>query len=80
MQIQVNGLSSKTSRKYKISDNEKTMKLLKFLQSKNLPIASSCRGEGICKFCKTQEGILTCKITVENFHANHGQEINISYL
>jgi ferredoxin len=52
--------------------------LLDFLRSKNIPIASSCDGEGICKKCKFNTNTLACQVTLEESSAD--LEIHLSYL
>lgn len=65
--IEVNGLAS--GRKYELTVTPEDMQenLLKWLRSKEITIASSCDGKGVCKKCDIQNGWLTCELTLESF-------------
>jgi Na+-transporting NADH:ubiquinone oxidoreductase subunit NqrF len=55
--------------------------VLTYLQSKSLPIASSCNGEGICKKCIINNNLLACTLLLKNLidHTN-SILIEIAYL
>lgn len=81
MQITIYGESSQKSMAVDLDDPlDLDLTLLLFLQKHNFPIASSCRGEGICKLCKVNEKTLSCSITVRGFIEKFGNKICISYL
>jgi Na+-transporting NADH:ubiquinone oxidoreductase subunit NqrF len=64
---------------YSIHDLEKT--LLNFLVEKEVTIASSCSGHGICKKCTIQKDWLTCEMTLKQFLERQAdRKIYISYL
>ena len=80
MQIEIVGLAS--GKVITLQYNEKDLKLtlLAFLTSKNIPIASSCNGEGVCRKCTIQNDWLTCRLTLEVFLRDQPDgKIYISY-
>jgi Na+-transporting NADH:ubiquinone oxidoreductase subunit NqrF len=64
MQIIVLGLASQTTRTLLVKAEDLTKDLLSFLTSHQIPVASSCSGQGICKKCVIQNNILSCKLSV----------------
>ena len=48
----------------KTADQELT--LLELLQKHDLPIASSCLGDGVCQKCITSTKLITCQIKVKD--------------
>ena len=64
------------------SDLNKT--LLNFLSEKGYPIASSCKGQGVCAQCRFNENLLSCQINVSQIldycRENSNYEVKISYL
>lgn len=55
--------------------------LLDFLLIKDIPIASSCQGQGACSKCIVNNNLLSCQISLKNFlKLSPLQEISISYL
>ncbi len=81
MQVTLIGVASGTSfhLEYSIDDLEK--KLLNFLLEKEVTIASSCSGHGICKKCTIQDDWLTCEMTLKEFLERQPDgKIYISYL
>lgn len=48
-------------------DEDLSRNLMFFLRSKNITIASSCDGEGVCQKCSIQNGWLTCQLSLEEF-------------
>jgi uncharacterized 2Fe-2S/4Fe-4S cluster protein (DUF4445 family) len=62
----------------KIPDNTT---LMDYLISQGIPIASSCKGEGVCSKCTINSNLLSCQISLKNFLELYpNQEIFISYL
>lgn len=65
-------------------DNETS--LLFYLQRQNIPIASSCSSEGLCRMCIVtigkNEQVLSCKFNIVNFlkEENFDITIYINYL
>ena len=60
--------------------------LMDFLRAQNIPIASSCYGEGICQKCVINQDILSCQLSLKDilhsakyFNKNKVQ-IEIDYL
>jgi ferredoxin len=45
----------------------KNQSLMDFLLSNQIPIASSCLGEGICRKCIVNKEILSCQIELSQF-------------
>ena len=75
--IRVVGLASgKVLGEFLIHDPHE--KLLFFLLRHNLPIASSCAGEGVCRKCLVSDDILSCQITVQEWP--EGKNVEINYL
>lgn len=44
-----------------LNSPDQAINLLDFLRENNIPIASSCRGEGVCKKCVFNKDKLACK-------------------
>ena len=67
-----------------ISLKESTLTLLEFLKQFNIPIASSCLGEGLCKKCVIKingRQELACNITMNQIANEHNNvTISIAYL
>ena len=79
--IEVIGLASKTSRFLEAQDADMDIDLLTWLRSKNVTIASSCDGEGVCKKCSIQNGWLTCELTLKEFLERQPDgKIEVGYL
>jgi ferredoxin len=55
-----------------------SISLLDFLRQNNIPIASSCQGEGICKKCVFNKDKLACKLILPL--DNEDLTIEIDYL
>ena len=53
--------------------------LMSFLRSQNIPVASSCDGEGVFKKCVINDEILSCQITCQQVIAQL-KVIEIDYL
>lgn len=81
MQVTVVGLASGKSWPLSFEMKEVDTDLLTLLRSKNITIASSCDGEGICKKCVIQNEWLTCKMTLKEFlQRQRDGKIYLSYL
>lgn len=80
MFIKLEGLSSKKTFHIDVSLHELNTSVLDFLRSHNFPIASSCRGEKICKKCKINGEVLSCALSVAEFLENYGNKIKVDYL
>jgi Na+-transporting NADH:ubiquinone oxidoreductase subunit NqrF len=63
-----------------VDESELDESALKWLRERNIPIASSCNGDGVCKKCSINNGILSCKITIRELIQNNLGLISISYL
>ena len=62
------------------NENELNMNLMNFLRAHNIPIASSCYGEGVCRKCVINKNILSCQLSVKEFINKKNQVIEITYL
>lgn len=59
--IKVLGLASKTTvAEFKLSEEEFEDDLLTILRSRDIPIASSCLGEGVCQKCIINGDLMAC--------------------
>ena len=67
MQVEIKGKASATSRFLDFDEGDKKEILLDWLRKKNITIASSCDGEGVCKKCVIQNDWLTCELTLGEF-------------
>lgn len=77
MQIKVLGLASQKSTEYPINEADLELNLLAFLQNLEVPVASSCSGEGVCKKCILSDGRLSCKLIMRDLL---GAEVSFNYL
>ena len=64
----------------KVSADELNKDLLTLLQENNLPIASSCVGQGACHKCVINDCERSCMISAGDFLKCYGDEITVSYL
>jgi ferredoxin len=81
MQIILHGLASGRSQIIEVQSLDLNKTLLDFLRERDVPIASSCAGEGVCKKCVIQNEWLTCMMTVEQFLKNQADGVvHVSYL
>jgi Na+-transporting NADH:ubiquinone oxidoreductase subunit NqrF len=70
MQMQIFGnASQKIYKTIEIADLKllKKQSLMDFLLSHQIPVASSCLGEGICRKCVVNKEILSCQIELSQF-------------
>jgi Na+-transporting NADH:ubiquinone oxidoreductase subunit NqrF len=56
------------------------MTVLDYLTNYEIPVASSCRGNGICHKCKINKNLLACELTVEKYICDIGLTIEIDYI
>lgn len=80
MQLTINGLASKNIFQVSLADSDLQKTMLNLLREKEIPIASSCRGERICHKCVINDDLLSCAITVSDFIFKHGNIVDVSYL
>ncbi len=81
MQVTLIGMASGKSFLLEYSHSELEKILLNFLLEKEVTIASSCSGHGICKKCTIQQDWLTCEMTLKQFLERQPDgKIYISYL
>ena len=81
MQIEVKGLASGRSTFIAFDESDLSDTLLDFLMKKNITIASSCGGEGVCKKCVIQNDWLTCTMTLKEFlQRQNDVKIFVGYL
>jgi Na+-transporting NADH:ubiquinone oxidoreductase subunit NqrF len=78
--ITVRGIVSKKETRLKVSDQDLDKNLMVFLQENGFPIASSCRGEGVCQKCILSNEILSCSINVKDYLIKFGNLIEVDYL
>lgn len=80
----INGGASKKEITLFISPSSMRDNLLNFLRDREIPVASSCGGDGICQKCVCvikEEKILTCMTTVaEVLNGQESATLTISYL
>ncbi len=74
--IVLKGVASNKKWQFDACESEMKMNLLEFLESKQIPIASSCRGEGVCKKCIFNGCHLACQVSVEEITG----DVDIDYL
>lgn len=82
--VSIQGLASSTLVKtLEIRSEDLELTLMEYLRRENIPIASSCYGEGICKKCVIKLGEieeLSCLISVKKLLEKQISTISISYL
>jgi ferredoxin len=78
--ININGIAS--GRLYKsveFDDSKLELSLMDFLHQNDIPIASSCSGEGVCEKCIVNGDILSCQLSLKEFLEKF-KEVQVSYL
>lgn len=80
MQLKVIGASSKKEITITISKSQLESSLMDTLKDHNFPVASSCRGEGICRLCIVNEKTLSCQISTKEFLEKDSNIVRFSYL
>ena len=83
--IILEGVASSKKKYLRLKDRDDLkLSLLSYLESCNIPIASSCNGEGICKKCIVGDDLLSCQINLKDFLDSFNEEdsptIKVSYL
>ena len=71
--------ASNTTQMIFYKDYDLEIDLLSFLQTKNIPIASSCGGEGVCKKCVINQDVLSCQVKLNDL-VESKRNIEVSYL
>jgi ferredoxin len=71
------GKASNTTTELTVSSSDLNKSLLNYLQKKDIPIASSCRGVGSCCLCCFNGTKLTCQEQVSEYL---DKSIEIDYL
>lgn len=75
------GRASGKEVKYIIQNNDVNLDILSLCQKYEIPMASSCHGEGICQKCVFNNGQLACKINFKNIlKDNNSAMIVLDYL
>lgn len=73
--------SQKLIATFKIPPQALSQTLMDFLRSHQIPIASSCLGQGECLRCLINENILSCQILVKDFIEERKiTRVSVSYL
>ena len=81
MRITIIGLASGRRQDLDLASSELSDILMDWLRKKNITIASSCDGEGVCKKCVIQNDWLTCQLTMEEFLQRQPEGlVYVSYL
>ena len=81
--IQIYGIASKKLLiNRQLSQQELNANLMSFLRGLNLPIASSCQGDGICRLCIVNENVISCKTLVKELPTDKKgkRKVTIGYL
>lgn len=80
--IEIWGIASKKLLLAKnINKIELNVNTLSWLRENNIPIASSCDGDGVCKKCTINQDILSCQTTLKDLLNSQGTiKIEVSYL
>jgi hypothetical protein len=62
------GLASGKKWQFVIDPSDAILKLslMEYLIKNQIPVASSCFGEGVCQKCQTADGILSCQLSLKN--------------
>lgn len=81
LEINIYGTASfKEIKTINLDNEDLTKDLLTFLRENQIPIASSCDGEGVCKKCIINGEHMSCQISIEQFLKEVGTTILIAYL
>jgi uncharacterized 2Fe-2S/4Fe-4S cluster protein (DUF4445 family) len=75
-EITLIGRASSKRWQYEVCEEDLSKTLLEFLQSRDVPIASSCGGLGVCEKCLYNDSELSCQIKMEDINF----DIEIDYL
>ena len=68
-----------------VSQEDQKKVLMLYLRNANIPLASSCFGEGVCHKCLVNGHLMACQTLVEDLFNKEDQspqtvEVSISYL
>lgn len=77
------GASGKLVKELSVDEESLELTLMEFLRNHQVPVASSCYGEGVCRKCTVQSGVtefLSCMMTTKQFLDNHEPVVLISYI
>ena len=68
--------------KKKLVQSDLELTLMTFLKNHQIPVASSCNGEGVCKKCIVNTNIISCQVKVRDLIKENHSDIlvNIAYL
>jgi len=80
VQFQVIGKSSGKIFEIEATQEELVLTMLDYLRGQGFAVASSCRGEAVCRKCIINSEILSCEYTVLEFYKKFGKKITIDYL
>lgn len=79
-EFSLKGIASNKEQNLKFQEYDMSKTVLEFLLEKEIPIASSCSGKGVCKRCKVNGEYLACNYTVKRFIKEIGNTIEIDYI
>ncbi|MFG1484111.1 hypothetical protein ABMA79_10595 [Halobacteriovorax sp. HFRX-2_2] len=80
MQVTLIGKASQKSWTLSVDETDMNLTILEFLRSKEIPVASSCDGEEICRLCIINDDLLACGLLVKDIIQKYNSIITISYL
>ncbi|MDD0852692.1 hypothetical protein HBN50_06270 [Halobacteriovorax sp. GB3] len=81
MYLTIKGLASqKVFKEVEINQSDLNENLLLFLRANNVPVASSCIAEGICKKCLDHQGNIICNYKLQEYIDLFGLTISFDYL
>ncbi|MFG1498572.1 hypothetical protein ABMA70_00095 [Halobacteriovorax sp. XZX-3] len=80
MQLTLKGDASQKSWSLEVNESELELTVLEFLRKHNIPVASSCDGEEVCRLCLINEDQLACGLLVKDIIQKYNSNITISYL
>lgn len=63
-----------------VSEQDDSKTILELLQENEIPVASSCMGEGVCERCIINDSVLSCLSLVSEIMSWDKKEISIAYL
>ncbi len=75
----IRGGSSQKEKIIVLEENDGPKNLMLFLASKEIPIAASCRGQGICEKCIVSDKVLSCSLSVKDYLEQYGKTVHITY-
>lgn len=79
--IEVIGLASgKLVKTIEVQHEHEQMSLMDFLRAHKIPVASSCFGEGVCRRCKVNQGLLSCQIKMIDYLKTQPTQVEIDYI